>query len=153
MPDVPNGPVAPDARANIAHASCVALNGRALLIRGASGSGKSALALDLMAHGALLVADDRVVLTVRGGQVIARAPDTLKGMIEARGLGILAADSAGPTPVFAVVDLDQIEAERLPEMRNTVVLGQSVPLLARAPYPHFAAALVQYLKSGLRTDV
>lgn len=137
----------------IEHASCIAVNRRALLIRGASGSGKSSLALELMAFGAMLVADDRVVLTRQGPAIISTAPDAIRGMIEARGLGILKADYAGPARVVAVVDLDHTEVLRLPELRSVAILGQSVPLLHRVLSPHFAAALMQYLKTGLRTDI
>ena len=73
------------------HASCVAISGRGVLIIGPSGSGKSALALQLMAFGASLVADDQTELTVQGGTLIARCPPTMSGLIEARGLGILRA--------------------------------------------------------------
>ncbi len=64
------------------HASCVAYGGRGVLILGASGRGKSALALRLMALGAVLVADDRTDLCREGDSVMARAPDAIKGMIE-----------------------------------------------------------------------
>jgi len=130
------------------HASCVALGRRALLITGTSGSGKSSMALALMAHGAQLVADDRTVVTRQGDDLIASAPPTIAGLIEARGIGILNAAPAGATPLFAVLDLDQTETERLPEHRETDLLGQSVPLLLRVETPHFAAAVLQYLKAG-----
>ncbi|MCA0872736.1 HPr kinase/phosphatase C-terminal domain-containing protein [Seohaeicola saemankumensis] len=132
----------------ILHASCVALGRRALLITGASGSGKSSMALALMAHGAQLVADDRTVVTRQGDDLIAAAPPAIAGLIEARGIGILNADTIGATPLYAVLDLDQTETERLPGHRETTLLGQSVPLLLRVETPHFAAAVLQYLKAG-----
>ncbi|HSZ10726.1 MAG TPA: hypothetical protein VK759_01030, partial [Rhizomicrobium sp.] len=81
------------------HASCVVL-GRAgtafgaprdagILILGESGAGKSELVLQFIAQGAVLVADDRVELSVRGGKLIARAPKTLAGLIELRGIGVV----------------------------------------------------------------
>ena len=135
----------------ILHASCVALSGRALLIAGASGRGKSALALQMMALGAALVADDRVALRRAGDAVLAGAPPAIAGLIEARGLGLLHADPAGPVPVFALLDLDRTEPDRLPPARETDLLGQSVPLLWRVEAPHFPAALVQFLRTGRRT--
>ena len=78
----------------VLHASCVGLDGDAVLILGKSGAGKSALALTLMAYGAQLVADDRVVLRPVDGRIIASAPDTIAGLIEARGVGIFALRSA-----------------------------------------------------------
>jgi len=130
------------------HASCVALDGRGLLIRGGSGSGKSALALGLMALGATLVADDRVLLTLEKGNLIARSPVALVGLIEARGLGILRAEQCKRVEVCAVVDMEQAETERLPPIRSTEVLGQAVTLLHRVDAAHFAPALLQYLKRG-----
>ncbi|WP_127116039.1 HPr kinase/phosphorylase [Shimia sediminis] len=132
----------------ILHASCVAHQGRAVLILGASGSGKSSLALQLMALGAGLVADDRTRLTREGHQVIADVPEAISGLIEARGVGILRADPVGPAPVALVVSLDENESDRLPEKRLFRVLGQSVPLLAGVATPHFPAALMQMLACG-----
>ena len=137
----------------IIHASCVAWQGRAALIRGASGRGKSSLALELMAFGATLVADDRVVLQAGPGGITASAPDPLSGLIEARGIGLLNAEAARPASVVVVVDLDHEESTRLPEPREAELLGQSLPLLHTVKSPHFAAALLQYLKAGRREDL
>jgi HPr kinase/phosphorylase len=120
-----------------------------VLILGPSGSGKSALALQLVAFGARLVSDDRTCLSVRDDHLIAQAPETIKGQIEARFIGILAAPVAGPTPVHLVVDLEQSETHRLPEPKSTTILGCTLPLIHKADAPHFAAALFLYL-SGTR---
>ena len=130
------------------HATCVAFQGQALLITGASGSGKSALALELMARGAALIADDRTILTQQGGQLIASCPDTIRGQIEARCVGILCATPAEPTAVALIVNLDQVERERLPRARQEVIMGQSLPSLHKCEGSHFPAALLQYLKEG-----
>ncbi|MBR9843551.1 MAG: serine kinase [Rhodobacteraceae bacterium] len=130
------------------HASCVAHAGRAVLIRGASGRGKSALALRLMALGAQLVADDRTELWREGETICARAPDTIRGMIEARFVGILAAEALDRAPVHLVIDLDRSESERLPPNRNTALLGQTLPLLYRVDADHFPASVMQYLAHG-----
>lgn len=137
----------------IAHATCIAWEGRGILIRGPSGSGKSTLALGLMAHGAVLVADDRVVLTRHEDQVIADAPPAIRGMIEARGLGLLNADVAGPVPVALVVEMGGEMPERLPDARKTDLSGTALPLLHGWDSPHFIAALLQYLKAGRRDDI
>lgn len=130
------------------HATTIAHAGRAALIRGASGSGKSALALQLIALGAELVADDRTVLRRKGEQLIASAPDALRGRIEARGVGILAAPIAGPTPVALIIDMDAAETERLPPRRETEVLGVTLQLQKNADMPHFPAAILSYLTHG-----
>ncbi|MCE8006761.1 MAG: serine kinase [Aestuariivita sp.] len=132
----------------ILHASCVAVVGRAVLIRGASGTGKSALALELMSRGAALISDDRTCLTRSAGAVIASAPETLSGLIEARGVGILRAPAGPPSPVMLSVDLDRTERDRLPPPRNQTILGQSIPLLHKVDSAHFPAAILQYLTSG-----
>ena len=133
----------------IVHASCAAVGDRALLITGASGRGKSSLCLEMMARGALLVSDDRVCLQVRHGVLIASAPDSISGLIEARGVGILRADTMTEAQVCAVVDLDQTETGRLPSRHVTHLLDVRVPLFHDPGLPHFAAALVQFLKRGL----
>lgn len=123
-----------------------------MLIRGGSGSGKSALALAMMGFGAALVADDRVCLTRIAGQVIASAPQSIAGLIEARGVGILRADTLASAPVVLVADLDRAETDRLPHPRTTILLGCKLPLLFRVDAPHFAPALMQYLKAGRFDD-
>lgn len=133
------------------HASCVALQGRALLIVGRSGSGKSSLALSLMAFGAQLISDDRTCLKRDNGAVLASAPPTIQGLIEARGVGLLRAEPAPVAPVVGVVDLDRSESERLPPYRETDLLGQSVTLFLNVDAPHFAPALIQFLKAGRRS--
>ncbi|MEJ6399302.1 HPr kinase/phosphorylase [Yoonia sp. 208BN28-4] len=133
----------------IVHASSVAVDGAALLITGASGSGKSGLALEMMSRGATLVADDRVMLKAVGKQLIAECPATISGLIEARGIGILSADTCGPTPVIAQIDLDTSEPVRLPPARDITVLGVTIPLFHKPQSPHLAAAMIQFLRAGL----
>ena len=130
------------------HATCVALKGQAVFIQGASGSGKSALGLGLMALGCALVADDRVHLEVQGGAVNAHCPPRLAGLIEARGVGILNAHFEAKARVVLVVDLDQSEPERLPPQRRFTLLGCDLPLIYRVDAPQFAPAILQILKAG-----
>ena len=130
------------------HASMVALQGRGVLILGPSGSGKSSLALELMAVGAQLVADDRTDLALVEGQVIGSCPAPLVGLIEARHVGILSADPAGPTVVFAVVDLGQEEVDRLPRSRSHDLLGKPFPLVFGPYRPHLYAAVRQLVLGG-----
>lgn len=128
------------------HASCVAINGRGLLIRGKSGAGKSSLALELMAYGADLVADDRTELWRLGDQVLAASPAALRGLIEARGIGILRVPAAERAEITLIVDLDLRECNRLPPLRHMTVLGTRVPLVHGAENAHLAPALLQYLR-------
>ncbi|MDP4031550.1 MAG: HPr kinase/phosphatase C-terminal domain-containing protein [Pseudorhodobacter sp.] len=132
------------------HASCVALDGKGLLILGPSGSGKSALALQLMALGAVLVADDYTELARCDAALIARCPTALRGLIEARGVGILRADTVESIPVVLVVDLGRRETERLPPKRQIILLGQSLDLVLRRKDSHFPFAVLQVLRAGRR---
>ena len=133
------------------HESCVAVDGKAVLILGESGTGKSTLALTLMAFGADLVADDRVILQEDAGQVMASAPATIAGLIEARGVGILNADAIVNARLALVVDLDVVEGERLPTLRQITILGCKLPLLHRVEGIHFGPAILQLLRAG-RSD-
>ncbi len=130
------------------HASCVAVEGRAALILGKSGAGKSGLALELMALGAMLVADDRVRLWREGDGILVAAPEAIAGRIEARFVGILNAKIMAQAPLALVVDLDQHEGDRLPPRRSKKVLGISLPLLHNVETRHFPAAILQHLKAG-----
>lgn len=130
------------------HASCVAVTGRGLLILGASGSGKSALALQLMALGAQLVADDRTQLRREGEALLATCPPALAGLIEARGIGILQAPAVAEARVTLAVDLDRRETERLPQSRNITVLGLPLDLVLGQEGGHFPSALLLRLTSG-----
>jgi HPr kinase/phosphorylase len=136
-------------KAQTLHASCVALGDRAVLILGPAGSGKSTLALMLMAHGAGLVADDRTELRSVSGRLRARAPDTIRGKIEARGMGILAAapvirgrGRAGRRPR---TPRDRTPAVAPPSHR---AWGQEIDLLHKVESPAFPAAVLQYLRCG-----
>ena len=130
------------------HATTISINGAGLMILGPSGSGKSTLALDLMAVGAMLVADDRTDLCRKGVEIIASCPPALSGRIEARGIGILRADPAGPITVAQVVDLGAVAGDRLPQSRIYDVLGMGLPLVTGPYRPHLHAALRQLLLGG-----
>lgn len=135
----------------IEHATCVAIDQKGLLIKGSSGSGKSGLAFELLALGAKLVADDRTRIKQVGDQLIATAPDALKGQIEARGVGILAAPFIAELRLHAAIDLDQSEAERIPQKRNVSLLNCELPLLYRATGIPLAPILIHYMRYG-RSD-
>jgi HPr kinase/phosphorylase len=130
------------------HASCVAVGDRALLILGPSGSGKSALALRLVSLGAMLVADDRTELTVEGIRLVARCPAPIRGLIEARGVGVLRLPAQDSALVTLVADLGQPETERLPPRRKVTILGCEADLVLHAQNDHFPDAVLLYLRHG-----
>jgi serine kinase of HPr protein (carbohydrate metabolism regulator) len=115
-------------------ATCVVVEGVGVLLRGAPGSGKSDLALRLIDAGATLVADDGVELRREGDAVIARlppgAPDSVRGRIEVRGLGIAPVPALPETRLHVVIDLVPADAvERLPEPASVELLGTKLRLL------------------------
>ena len=123
------------------HATAIAIEGRAVLLRGASGSGKSDLALRLIDAGARLVADDQSELYRRGDRVIVRAPATIAGLVEVRGIGIFKLDALAEAPVALIVDLVPAEsAERLPARHSETIFGLALPLIAVVPFEASAAA-------------
>lgn len=121
---------APALSSETLHASCVAKDGRAILIAGRSGTGKSDLALRLIDRGAKLVSDDyTVVRRTRDGQLLARAPVNIEGKIEVRGIGVVAMGHISDVPVALIVDLD-LGVERMPERREPVqTAGVAVPVV------------------------
>lgn len=130
------------------HATCVAFGNAALLITGASGAGKSSLALTLIGLGATLVADDQVTLKNHEGVLIAHCPPPISGMIEARGVGLLSAPVQDSAILTHVVDLDQTEPDRLPPWRQITILGVEVPLVFGKDSPNLATALNHLMRNG-----
>jgi serine kinase of HPr protein (carbohydrate metabolism regulator) len=134
------------------HASAVLAGARAVLIRGPAGTGKSQLALALIAAAdtgllrfARLVGDDRVHLEPHHGRLLVRPAAALAGLIEVRGLGIRRVEHEPLAVVGLVVDLAGEGAERLPAEGETVISGIRLPRLAVAagtvPLPAVLAAL------------
>lgn len=125
----------------ILHATAVARGERAVLILGASGAGKSGLGLRMMALGARLVSDDRVAVASCDGRLVARAPETIAGMIEARGVGILRVGSVGAAEVVLAVDLDKPPTARMPQSETITYLGRRVELISGRGVPNLDAIL------------
>jgi serine kinase of HPr protein (carbohydrate metabolism regulator) len=115
------------------HATTVAIDGLAVMIEGASGSGKSDLALRLIDRGAVLVSDDQTLVVRSGTTLLARAPTTIAGRIEVRGIGILAMPHVEDVPVGLLVRVDGA-VERMPERRARRIAGIDVRQFAVDPF-------------------
>ncbi len=112
------------------HASTVAIDRRAVMITGASGSGKSDLALRLLDRGFTLVSDDQTIVRRSEERLIASAPPTISGKLEIRGVGIVAMDHVDDVPVALLVELTS-DIQRLPdENRERPILGIPLPLIS-----------------------
>jgi HPr kinase/phosphorylase len=129
------------------HASAVLVGERAILIRGPSGSGKSRLAFDLLMAGragqiaaARLVGDDRVHVWQHGDGLMVRPASALAGLIEIRGLGIRRCDYAAEAHIGLVVDLDAVDADRLPPPDSLQIRIEGI-LLPRIPVGRGFSAL------------
>lgn len=113
------------------HGTAVDFGNGGVFIRGASGSGKSDLALRLLTAGGRLVGDDQIHLQARQGRLFAFPVDILRGMIEVRGVGLLKLSFADMTHVRLVIDLvAREEVPRLPDWAEIPLEGIMVPRLS-----------------------
>lgn len=112
------------------HASTVASDGRAVIISGSSGSGKSDLALRLLDRGFTLVSDDQTIVRREDDRLLAAAPPTIAGKLEVRGIGIVDIDHVDDIPVALLVELTS-DIERLPDDNlERSFLGLALPLVS-----------------------
>ena len=130
------------------HASCAAFGQNGVLITGKSGSGKSSLALELIALGAVLVADDRTILTTTDGTLMATCPAPISGQIEIRKVGILATPTQPSANIRLVVDLDQREPDRLPPHRRITISGIELDCIFGKDTLSLAIAVKLFLQGG-----
>ena len=133
------------------HSSSVELDGKAILIKGDSGSGKSSLALKLIMLGANLIADDQTEVFVEKKQVFLRAPAKLPSGLEVRGVGIVKAPTCKKAVLDLVVDLSQVEENRLPKPfdRTINILGYSFPFYFFQGINDPANSIYALLKFGI----
>ncbi|CAA9513026.1 MAG: HPr kinase/phosphorylase [uncultured Sphingomonas sp.] len=124
------------------HATCVAVDGRAVLISGPSGAGKSDLALRLIDRGFTLVSDDQTLVRKSGERLLAAAPAAIAGKLEVRGIGIVDMETVSDVPICLIVDLTS-DIRRMPDdSRERSVLGTPLPLISVDATTASAAAKV-----------
>ena len=112
----------------LVQASAVAIDGRALLIEGAPGAGKSSLALALIDRGAELIGDDGVQLQRVQQSILAKPPPNIAGKLEIRGVGIVDLPVVA-APVALILSLTE-DAPRFPDpIQHRPVLGVAIPVL------------------------
>jgi serine kinase of HPr protein (carbohydrate metabolism regulator) len=122
-------PTGPRLSAETLHASTVAIDGRAVLISGPSGSGKSDLALRMLDRGFTLVSDDQTIIKKDGARLLASAPPTIAGKLEIRGLGIVEVERVDNIPIVLIVELTS-DIQRLPDdSRERPILGVPLPIV------------------------
>jgi serine kinase of HPr protein (carbohydrate metabolism regulator) len=120
----------PRLSAETIHASTVAIDGRAVMITGPSGSGKSDLTLRLLDRGFTLVSDDQTIVRRDGDRLVATAPPAIAGKREVRGIGIVEVERLGDVPVALLVELTS-DIQRLPDdSRERPILGVGLPLIS-----------------------
>ncbi|WP_375270454.1 HPr kinase/phosphorylase [Sphingomonas sp.] len=135
----------------LVHATTVAINDHGVMLIGASGAGKSDLALRLIDRGATLVSDDYTGVARHGETLVATAPATIAGQIEIRGVGIVAVPFTSTIVVKMVVELGD-EVARMPEARWCTVAEQQVRAFVIDPRPASAAIKVEYALAQLLSE-
>ena len=114
-------------------ATVVAISGRAVLIEGEPGSGKSSLALALIDRGAQLIGDDGVMIEARQGCLFASPHPNTRGLIEVRNLGIVTMPAREEAQVALVIRLDRQAPRFIEAAGQTEQLGVCLPLVALWP--------------------
>ena len=136
------------------HATCVVIKGQGVLLRGAPGSGKSDLALRLIEDGAGLVADDYTEVFKDGDELVGRAPDTIEGLLELRGIGIVRMPFAGDAAIRAIIDLVPLaDIDRLPDSETETVQGIDLPLYRVHAFDASAPAKVRWALKALQENL
>jgi len=126
------------------HATALVCGDTGILLRGPSGSGKSALALRLIDRAgrdgqfAALVSDDRTLVAARGGRLVAAAPASIRGLAELHGYGIIRVPCIAAAVIDIVAELG--EAARMPDPAMATIAGIACRLV-RLPAGDLVAAL------------
>ncbi len=120
--------------ASVIHpASAVSLDGRALLIEGSPGAGKSSLALALIDRGATLIGDDHVKLQSADNWLLASPPPNIAGLLEIRNVGIVSLPTVANAPVGLVIRLDEHAPRHVETAETCCIAGTELPFVRLWP--------------------
>jgi serine kinase of HPr protein (carbohydrate metabolism regulator) len=139
-------------KGELIHATCVLIGEIGVMLRGPSGSGKSDLALRLIDRGAVLVGDDYVDALAVDDTLQVTVPGRIGGLIEVRGVGILSFPHRPKATIRLAIELiaDSETQERLPDPRQTVIAGVTLPIYRLNPRPASAPIKVELLAASLK---
>ena len=130
------------------HGTAVSIAGEGVLIIGASGSGKSDLALRLIDRGAILISDDRVIVVNVNDEPFLQTAPNIENLIEMRGIGIVTMPSVTGIKLRLVIDLGAKVFRFIDTFADYDVAGFVVPCVALAAFEASATIKVeQALKS------
>ena len=133
----------------IMHATCVDINGSGVLIVGRSGSGKSSLAINLIALGSTLVADDQCEIVKKNNKLSVFKPTSLPSSIEIRGVGLVSVPMVVETSLDWVVNMDEAETQRMPDLQFTEIDGYRIPTIFGKNMDDFASRIYVLVNNKL----
>jgi HPr kinase/phosphorylase len=133
----------------IMHATCVDINGSGVLIVGRSGSGKSSLAINLIALGSTLVADDQCEIVKKNNKLSVFKPTSLPSSIEIRGVGLVSVPMVVETSLDWVVNMDEAETQRMPDLQFTEIDGYRIPTIFGKNMDDFASRIYVLVSNKL----
>lgn len=118
---------------DVFQATGVAVKGRAVLVAGPPGSGKSGLALSLIDRGAILIGDDGVCVQAEGAALIAAPHPRTRGLIEVRNLGLVELPVLDRAPVALLIMFDSAAPRFIDEAETTTIAGIPIPMVRLWP--------------------
>ena len=136
-------------KCKIMHATSVYINGKGIVIFGKSGSGKSKLAIKLIAFGAKLISDDQTQLELKKSRIILRKPVSTPNFIEARGIGLIEVPKVTSAELFCFIKITDIELERLPYEKQKNCFGKKIKMIEFNPKYNNESALFFGLRYGI----
>jgi serine kinase of HPr protein (carbohydrate metabolism regulator) len=136
------------------YGTAVAYYGCGVLIRGPSGSGKSDLALRLIDDGGILIADDQVLIKFVGKELHLSAPNSISGLIEVRGVGVLKIKHVSGVPLSLIVDINTKEQlQRLPAIKKEVINDIHISVIRINAFESSAIAKIKVFLQYLKNEV